>query len=94
MRKYPDRRSLLLPLLWIIQEEDGYIAEDVMGEAAALCECSPAEVLEVASFYPMYNRARSTMGRFQAVHPHRRVSIEHHQTRLRCLAFNVLQECG
>lgn len=41
----------------------------------------------------MYDRARSTMGRVQAVRPHCRVSIEHHQTGKRCLALNVLQEC-
>lgn len=56
MHKYPDRRSLLLPLLWFVQEEDGYISPEVMTEVAEVCECTPTEVLEVASFYPMYNR--------------------------------------
>jgi NADH-quinone oxidoreductase subunit E len=55
--KYPIRRSMLLPVLWIIQEEDGWISPESMQEAAALCECTAAEVLEVVSFYQMYSRA-------------------------------------
>jgi NADH-quinone oxidoreductase subunit E len=55
--QYPTRQSLLLPLLWIIQEEDGWISSECMTEAAAICECTPAQVMEVASFYQMYNRA-------------------------------------
>lgn len=54
--KYPTRRSLLLPVLWLIQEEDGWISQECMEDAAEICDCTPAEVLEVASFYQMYNR--------------------------------------
>lgn len=54
--KYPTRRSLLLPVLWLIQEEAGWISSQDMIEAAEICECTPAEVLEVVSFYQMYNR--------------------------------------
>lgn len=54
--KYPTRRSLLLPVLWIIQEEDGWIQPETMEDAAEICACTPAEVLEVVSFYQMYNR--------------------------------------
>jgi NADH:ubiquinone oxidoreductase subunit E len=28
--KYPNRRSMLLPVLWIIQEEDGRISPEMM----------------------------------------------------------------
>lgn len=56
MAKFPLRRSGLMPILWLIQEEDGWISPESMEEAAQLCECTPAEVLEVASFYQMYNR--------------------------------------
>lgn len=56
MRKFPNRRSGLMGLLWIVQREDGWISPESMQEVAELCECTPAEVLEVASFYQMYNR--------------------------------------
>jgi NADH-quinone oxidoreductase E subunit len=55
-KKYPTRRSLLLPVLWMIQEEDGWISPETMTEAAAICGCTETEVLEVVSFYAMYNR--------------------------------------
>ena len=55
--KYPIARSMMLPLLWLVQEEDGWIAPEAMEQIAELCESTPAEVLEVASFYPMYHRA-------------------------------------
>jgi NADH-quinone oxidoreductase subunit E len=54
--KYPTRRSLLLPVLWLIQEEDGWISSECMDEAAEICDCTRAEVMEVVSFYQMYNR--------------------------------------
>jgi NADH-quinone oxidoreductase subunit E len=54
--KYPTRRSMLLPVLWFAQEEDGWISEEVMEEAAEICGCAHAEVMEVVSFYVMYNR--------------------------------------
>jgi NADH-quinone oxidoreductase subunit E len=57
MAGFPARRSALLPILWIIQREDGWISADSMEEAAQLCGVTAAEVMEVVSFYPMYNRA-------------------------------------
>jgi NADH-quinone oxidoreductase subunit E len=57
MAKFPLRRSGLMPILWLIQEEDGWISPEMMIQAAELCGCTPAEVLEVASFYQMYHRA-------------------------------------
>lgn len=56
MAKFPLRRSGLMPLLWLIQEEAGWISPYAMIEVAEICGCTPAEVLEVASFYQMYHR--------------------------------------
>ncbi len=56
LAKYPRRRAVLLPILWLIQEEDGWISPELMEQAAAICDCTPAEVHEVVSFYQMYNR--------------------------------------
>jgi NADH-quinone oxidoreductase subunit E len=53
---YPDRRSMLLPILWFIQEEEGWISGESMAETAEICECTLAQVMEVVSFYVMYNR--------------------------------------
>lgn len=52
---YPTKRSMLIPVLWMIQEESGWISPESMQDAAIICECTLAEVYEVASFYQMYN---------------------------------------
>ena len=56
-KSYPTRLSLMLPVLWLVQEEDGWIVPDAMEEVAAICECTTAMVMEVVSFYQMYHRA-------------------------------------
>ena len=52
-RKYPYRRSALIPSLQLAQEEVGYLSMDAMREVARVFELSPNEVYEVASFYTM-----------------------------------------
>src|SRR3954469_14640386 len=54
--RYPQRRSALIPLLHLAQEQDGYVAEDAMAHIAELPDVSPAEVLGTASFYEMFKR--------------------------------------
>jgi len=34
--RYPEKRAALLPLLWLAQEEQGYLSEPAMKEIAAL----------------------------------------------------------
>jgi NADH-quinone oxidoreductase subunit E len=55
---YPDdrRKSVLLPVLHIAQEElGGYLSVDVMDYVASLLEIQPIEVYEVATFYSMFH---------------------------------------
>jgi NADH-quinone oxidoreductase subunit E len=59
--RYPVARSALLPLLHLVQVEDGYISDDGVGECAELLGLTKAEVGAVATFYTMYKRA--PMGR-------------------------------
>jgi NADH-quinone oxidoreductase E subunit len=54
MALYPQRRSALLPLLHVLQEQDGHLSEDGMAHVAELVGILPAEVLSVASFYDMF----------------------------------------
>ena len=51
---YPKPRSALLPLLHVLQEQDGHVTEDGMEHIAELVGLLPAEVLSVASFYDMF----------------------------------------
>ena len=53
---YPDKRSAVMPLLYLAMAEDGYLTEEGMAEVAEWCGITPAQVLSVASFYTMYKR--------------------------------------
>jgi len=50
------RKSALLPVLHIAQQEQGgYLSVDVMDYVASLLEIQPIEVYEVATFYSMFH---------------------------------------
>ncbi len=53
--KYPTRQACLLPALWIIQEQRGWISPAAMAEVAELLEVTPAFVRGVVTFYTMYH---------------------------------------
>ena len=53
--KYPTRRSAVMPLLYIAQEEYGYVSDQGIDEVAALCDMDPTQVRSIAGFYTMYS---------------------------------------
>lgn len=53
--KYPDRRSVLLPALWMAQSDIGYLSEPAMMDVADILGLTPVQVYDVATFYTMYN---------------------------------------
>ncbi len=54
--KYPPARkqSAVIPLLWLIQKQDGWVCEPAIRKAAALLDMPVIRVLEVATFYTMF----------------------------------------
>ena len=54
--RYPRKKSALIPLLHVAQEQDGYVADDAMEHIAELVGVTPAEVLGTCSFYEMFKR--------------------------------------
>lgn len=52
--RYPHRRSALLPSLYLVQDEAGYVSEELMAEVGDLLRLTPADVKSVASFYTMF----------------------------------------
>lgn len=54
-KKYPCRRSALIPALHIAQAEMGYLPKEVQNELAELFQITPNEVHAVVSFYDMFN---------------------------------------
>lgn len=55
LSRYPVRRSALIPLLYLAQQENGYIAEAAMIEIASILKLTPPQVYETATFYTMLN---------------------------------------
>jgi NADH-quinone oxidoreductase subunit E len=55
-KRYPaDRRqSAILPALWLVQHQQGYITAHAMRYVAGVIGCTAAEVEDVVSFYTMF----------------------------------------
>ncbi len=51
--RYPHKRSAVLPLLFIAQDEYGYLTDAAMREVADLLDLPPTDVFEVAGFYSL-----------------------------------------
>ncbi|MCR5980312.1 NADH-quinone oxidoreductase subunit NuoF [Gordonia jinghuaiqii] len=56
IERYPQARSALLPLLHLVQSEDGYLTRAGIEFCAAQLDLTPAQVASVATFYTMYRR--------------------------------------
>jgi len=54
--RYPRARSALLPLLHLVQAEEGFVSDDGIAFCAAHLGLTEAEVSAVVSFYTMYKR--------------------------------------
>jgi len=54
--RYPEKRSAVMPLLYLAQHEDGHLTDDGMRRVAELTGLTAAQVQSVASFYTMYKR--------------------------------------
>lgn len=61
-KKYPVKKPAVMAALYIAQEQNGFISNEVMKEVANLLEISSEEVLGVVTFYTMYHQKQ--MGKF------------------------------
>jgi NADH-quinone oxidoreductase subunit E len=57
--RYPDSRSALLPLLHLVQSEEGHVTRTGVRFCAEVLDLTTAEVTAVATFYSMYRRRPS-----------------------------------
>ncbi|WP_225848745.1 NADH-quinone oxidoreductase subunit NuoE [Streptomyces sp. HPF1205] len=57
--RYPGSRSALLPLLHLVQSEEGHVTRTGIRFCAELLDLTTAEVTAVATFYTMYRRKPS-----------------------------------
>ena len=54
LKRYPVKRSALLPALHLVQEQEGWISREAIEYVAGLFDLSPAQVHDTASFYTMF----------------------------------------
>jgi len=54
--RYPVPRSALLPLLHLVQSEEGFVSPEGIAFCAQVLDLTTAEVAAVATFYTMYKR--------------------------------------
>jgi NADH-quinone oxidoreductase subunit E len=52
--RYPKKKSALIPLVHLSQQQNGYVTDEAMRHVAELLDVTPAEVLGTASFYEMF----------------------------------------
>lgn len=57
--KYPEKRSVVMPLLYLAMAEEGHLTDEGMEEVAQWTGMTPAQVQAVASFYTMYKREKT-----------------------------------
>ncbi len=55
LKRYPDNKSALLPVLWMVQEKEGWISDDAMKYVGDLLKISYEHILGVVTFYTMFN---------------------------------------
>lgn len=65
LKKYPTKKAALMPLLWLAQEQNGFISGEVMKSVASILEVSLEEVLGVVTFYTMYHQHEMGKYHFQ-----------------------------
>lgn len=54
--RYPQRRSAVIPVLHLVQEELGWLSQEAQAYVAEVLELPPIKVYEVATFYTMFNK--------------------------------------
>ncbi len=54
LARYAQRRSAVLPLLYIAQDEYGHLTDAAIREVAGILELPPTDVFEVVGFYSLY----------------------------------------
>lgn len=53
--RYPDKRSGIMDMLYLAQEEYGWLSDDALREVAGICEVDPTQAQSIAGFYTMFS---------------------------------------
>ena len=62
LKKYPTKQAAVMPVLYLAQEQNGWISQEVMIEVASILDMTTEDVLGVVTFYTMYHQ--KPMGKY------------------------------
>jgi NADH-quinone oxidoreductase subunit E len=67
LAKYPpeQKRSAVMPLLYLAQREDGFITKSALEDLAQLLDITSTEVAEIVGFYTLYHDKKAGKYRMQ-----------------------------
>lgn len=54
--RYASKEAALLPVLHVVQAEEGYVSQQAEKQVASLLDIKPIKVKEVVTFYTMFNQ--------------------------------------
>ncbi|MFQ6673859.1 MAG: NADH-quinone oxidoreductase subunit NuoE [Fidelibacterota bacterium] len=55
LSQYPEKRSAVLPLLHLVQSQEGYIPAEGVNAVATIVGAHPAEIMDAVSFYARFH---------------------------------------
>lgn len=55
MARYPDKKSAVLPLMHLAQQEYGYMSDEAKREVAEILNLDPTHVLSLSGFYSLFH---------------------------------------
>ena len=67
LSKYPpeQKRSAVMPLLYLAQREEGYLTKAAMKDVAKIVEISETDVVQIVGFYTLYHDEKGGKYRLQ-----------------------------
>jgi NADH-quinone oxidoreductase E subunit len=54
-KRYPTTQALVLPTLWMVQEQEGYISHEAMKYVSTILNVPYGHILGVVTFYTMFH---------------------------------------
>lgn len=54
LARFPQKKSAVLPLMHLAQNEYGYMSDEAMHEVAAILDLDPTHILSLAGFYSLF----------------------------------------
>lgn len=55
VKRYPQKQAALMPVLYLVQEKEGYISDDSIREVSSVLQVPEVDIKGVVSFYEMFH---------------------------------------